>query len=172
MVLKISLMEKWGGIKIVKGENSSFHNNYNIKLDVIISKIYHENKKLFKYLFVGILTTSIDMSIYFLLLTNTSLEYLYANIISFNLCLLISFILNRTFTFKSSNNKAHFQFTSFVFVAYTQLILVQIILFVIVDLIFKNDAVLYAMVAKVIAMTIGFIYAFTLNNNLTFKIFK
>ncbi len=46
-------------------------------------------------------------------------------------------------------------------------------MFVFVDMVFNNpDSNVIVMVSKVIVAFIGFIYAFTLNKSLTFKLFK
>ena len=46
------------------------------------------------------------------------------------------------------------------------------LMFVLVDYVFGNDSTLYVMIANVIVAFIGFIYAFTINKSVTFKIFK
>ena len=45
-------------------------------------------------------------------------------------------------------------------------------MFFFVDFVFDNTSNYFVMLSKVIVAFIGFIYAFTLNKSLTFKIFK
>ena len=143
-----------------------------LQSDVAISKLYPDYRKLLKYLLVGLVTTTIDTSIYFLLLSGTQIEYFIANILSFQVGMVVSYYLNRRFTFQNSYKKVHFQLASFALVAYLQLLLGEAILFVLVDMVFKNDAILYAMIGKGVAIAVGFAFAFIVNKKLTFKIFK
>lgn len=143
-----------------------------LQADVIFSKFYPDYRKLLKYLSVGLVTTTIDTSIYLLLLSTTRIDYLIVNVISFHSGMVVSYYLNRTFTFRSQYEKVHFQLASFAIVAYLQLLLGEAILFILVDLVFKNDALTYTLIAKGAAIAVGFVFAYVTNKKLTFKIFN
>lgn len=146
--------------------------NLIVQADAAFSKIYKDYRKLVKSLMVGVLATLVDMAVLYLLKNDIGIFYLYSSIISYLTGMMVSFYLNKTFTFKNTYEKFHYQFASFAVVAFTQLILTTAMMYVLVDLIFNNDANAYVMGSKIIVAFLGFIYAFTLNKSLTFKIFK
>lgn len=142
------------------------------KADVVFSKVYPDYRKFFKYLVAGAIATAVDMSILFLIISHTEIYYQLAGIISYHAGMLTSFYLNRRFTFKSDYNKVHFQFASFALVAYTQLVLIQAVWFVLVEIIFRTNDDRLILASRAITVIIGFVYAFFINKALTFKIFK
>jgi putative flippase GtrA len=122
---------------------------------------------------VGVLATLVDMAVLFILINYFDVFYLSGQAISFLLGMCVSFYLNKNFTFRVKSGKVHFQFASFSIVAFTQYLLTLGLMFVFVDMVFNNpDSNAIVMVSKVIVAFIGFVYAFTLNKSLTFKIFK
>jgi len=143
-----------------------------LQSDVAISKLYPDYRKLLKSLMVGVLATMVDMVVLFTLNHYFALFYIFAKIVSYHLGMVVSFYLNKTFTFKNSYEKYHYQLASFALVAYSQMILTLALLFILVTYVFANDSTLYVMIANVIVAFIGFIYAFTINKSVTFKIFK
>lgn len=144
-----------------------------VKADATLAGVYKDYKKLVKALIVGVLATLVDMAILFILINYFDVFYLSGQAISFLLGMCVSFYLNKNFTFRVKSGKVHFQFASFSIVAFTQYLLTLGLMFVFVDMVFNNpDSNAIVMVSKVIVAFIGFIYAFTLNKSLTFKIFK
>ena len=122
---------------------------------------------------VGVLATLVDMAVLFILINYFDVFYLSGQAISFLLGMCVSFYLNKNFTFRVKSGKVHFQFASFSIVAFTQYLLTLGLMFVFVDMVFNNpDSNMIVMASKVIVAFIGFVYAFTLNKSLTFKIFK
>ncbi len=143
-----------------------------VKAEVVLAKVYPGYKKFFRYLTVGAVSTTVNLSLFTLLLSYTSLGYLLASILSYHAGMAFSYYLNRTYTFRSAYEKVHLQLASFAAVAYTQLLIVLLVLSLVVELGFRNDDVFYAVIANGIATVIGFIYAFVVNSRLTFKWFK
>ncbi|WP_048198112.1 GtrA family protein [Methanocella arvoryzae] len=143
-----------------------------LQAEIAISRFYPDYRKLVKSLMVGVLATLVDMAILFALDHYVGLFYIIAKIISYHVGMGVSFYLNKTFTFRNTYEKYHHQLASFALVAYSQMALTVALLFVLVQFIFQNDATLYVMIANVIVAFIGFIYAFTINKSVTFKIFK
>ena len=78
-----------------------------IQSDVAISKLYPDYRKLFKSLLVGVLATTVDMVVLFTLNHYFAVFYIFAKIISYHLGMVVSFYLNKTFTFKNSYEKYH-----------------------------------------------------------------
>lgn len=143
-----------------------------LQADVAFSRVYKDYRKLMKSFLVGVVATLTDMAILFLIINNTELWYLFAAIVSYHCGMVVSFILNKTFTFKNTYDKYHYQFMSFALVAYSQLILTTALLYLIVEQIFGSDTSTYVMIAKLMVSFVGFVYAFIVNKSLTFKIFK
>lgn len=147
--------------------------NVIIKADAVLASVYKDYRKLVKALMVGVLATLVDMAFLFVFVNFLGVFYLFGQAMSYLLGMAVSFYFNKTFTFRNKSPQVHFQFASFSIVAFTQYLLTLGLMFVFVDLIFNNpDSSAIVMVSKVIVAFIGFVYAFTLNKSLTFKIFK
>lgn len=140
------------------------------KVDLACSHVYLDYRQLLKYLSVGAVTTTISLLIFYIILRTTSLMDLYANIVSYHFGMFVSYYLNRVFTFRSTNEKVHLQLVSFVLVAYSQLLIVEIMLFITAHLIFHSNAIAIEMISNIIAIAVGFAYAYTVNKHFTFKI--
>jgi putative flippase GtrA len=140
------------------------------KVDFACSQVYSDYRQLLKYLSVGAITTIINLLIFYLIMRTTSLMDLYANIVSYHVGMFVSYYLNRVFTFRSTHRKVHLQLASFVLVAYSQLLIIEMILFVTAHLIFHSNAISIEMISNIIAIAVGFVYAYTVNKRFTFKI--
>jgi putative flippase GtrA len=147
--------------------------NVLVKADAVLASVYKDYRKLIKALMVGVLATLVDMGFLFVFINYFSIFYLTGQAMSYLLGMCVSFYLNKTFTFRVNSGKVHYQFASFSIVAFTQYLLTLALMFVFVDMVFNDPSSNYfVMLSKVIVAFIGFIYAFTLNKSLTFKIFK
>lgn len=142
------------------------------KAEVVLSRVYPDYKKFFRYLAVGAFSTAINMSAYALIVGYTAVGYLLAGVISYHAGMVFSFYLNRTYTFRNAYEKVHYQMASFALVAYTQLLIVELVLFLVMELVFRSDDDVHKLIAYGIAIAVGFIYAFIVNNRLTFSRFK
>ncbi|OPY29530.1 MAG: GtrA-like protein [Methanocella sp. PtaU1.Bin125] len=143
------------------------------KADTAFVGVYRDYKKLVKALMVGVLATLVDMAFLYIFKNYLDVFYLTAQAMSYLIGMSVSFYFNKTFTFRNRSNQVHFQFASFSIIAFTQYLLTLGLMFVFVDMVFNNpDSNVIVMVSKVIVAFIGFVYAFTLNKSLTFKIFK
>ncbi|MCD1294853.1 GtrA family protein [Methanocella sp. CWC-04] len=98
--------------------------------------------------------------------------YLYANICSYTLGMVISFYLNKYYNFKNTYKKVHYQFISFALVAVTGLVLNTALMYVFVHYLFSNDTSMFVMISKLIATFIVFIWNFFINKSVTFKVFQ
>ena len=63
------------------------------------------NKTEYRFLVVGVINTLIGLSIIYTLLYFTNLSELIANIIGYSFCIIISFMLNKFWTFNVKKNK-------------------------------------------------------------------
>lgn len=147
--------------------------NVLVKADAALVGVYKDYKKLVKALMVGVLATLVDMVFLYVFKNYLDVFYLTAQAMSYLLGMGVSFYFNKTFTFRNKSNKVHFQFASFSIIAFTQYLLTLGLMFLFVDMIFNDPSSnVIVMTSKVIVAFIGFVYAFTLNKSLTFKIFK
>ena len=147
--------------------------NVLVRADAALASVYKDYRKLIKGLMVGVLATLIDMAFLFVFINYFGIFYLTGQAMSYLLGMCVSFYLNKTFTFRVNSGKVHYQFASFSIVAFTQYLLTLALMFVFVDMVFNDPSSSYiVMLSKVIVAFIGFVYAFTLNKSLTFKIFK
>jgi putative flippase GtrA len=144
-----------------------------VKADAALVGVYKDYKKLLKALMVGVLATLVDMAFLFVFINFFGIFYLTGQAMSYLLGMAVSFYFNKTFTFRNKSNQVHFQFASFSVIAFTQYLLTLGLMFVFVDLVFNSpDSSIIVMASKVIVAFVGFVYAFTLNKSLTFKLFK
>jgi putative flippase GtrA len=144
-----------------------------VKMDSRLAGIYKDYRKLVKALMVGVLATLLDMAFLYIFINYFDIFYLTGQAMSYLLGMCVSFYFNKTFTFRVNSGKLHYQFASFSIVAFTQYLLTLALMFVFVDLVFNDpSSSSIVMVSKIIVAFIGFVYAFTLNKSLTFKIFK
>jgi len=147
--------------------------NVLVKADAAMAGVYKDYRKLIKALMVGVLATLVDMAFLYIFKNYLNVFYLTAQAMSYLLGMGVSFYFNKTFTFRNKSSKVHFQFASFSIIAFTQYLLTLGLMFVFVDMVFNNpDSNVIVMTSKVIVAFIGFVYAFTLNKSLTFKLFK
>jgi putative flippase GtrA len=147
--------------------------NVLVKADAALASVYKDYRKLIKALMVGVLATLVDMAFLYVFINYFGIFYLVGQAMSYLLGMGVSFYFNKTFTFRVNSGKVHYQFASFSVVAFTQYLLTLGLMFVFVDMVFNNpDSSTIIMGSKVIVAFIGFVYAFTLNKSLTFKLFK
>jgi len=148
-------------------------NDVLVRTDAALARVYKDYRKLVKALMVGVVATLVDMAFLYVFINFFGVFYLVGQAMSYLLGMGVSFYFNKTFTFRVMSGKVHYQFASFSVVAFTQYLLTLGMMFFFVDMVFNNpDSSVIVMASKVIVAFIGFVYAFTLNKSLTFKIFK
>ncbi len=123
-------------------------------------------KQFIRFGIVGVINTSLDFVIY-AFLTRLFLffdeHYLIANLISFSIATVNSYIFNKYWTFKDNSKQHKIQYTKFYLVSLCGLILTQTILYILVEL------GLYDLLAKAIAVGVVLFWNFFVNKFWTFK---
>lgn len=142
------------------------------KFDMMFSSVYADYKKFVKYLSVGIIATLADWSFFFMFINFTELFYLYALAASYFIGMVISFFLNKRYTFNNTYQKVHFQFATFAIVAMIGLALNEVLFFGFVHYIFASMDDFSLMASRVIVTLIVFVWNFIANKRTTFKIFQ
>jgi len=121
-------------------------------------------KQFVKFCLVGFTNVFIDFSVYIVLTRFFDVQYLLANIFSFIVAVSWSFILNRTWTFRNTENKVRQQYFKFFAVSLAGLLLNTLILYTLVD--FYN---FYDLLAKGMAVVLVTFWNFSVNRFWTFK---
>lgn len=140
--------------------------------DAILSRIYGDYRKLARYLGVGVITTLVDWVIFYLLIRYLYIFYLLALALSYFTSTILSFSLNKRYTFRNKFKKAHYQLLLFVAVAATGLALNEALVYSLVHFLFGSNASFGLMASRIIATIIVFLWNFALNKRITFKIFQ
>lgn len=100
------------------------------------------NKDFIKFLCVGVLNTAVGLLIIFLLLNVAGLNYWLSTFIGNSTGAVVSYFLNKTFTFKSdvSNKEAMWKFAAVILACYAVSYSVSYLLFKLVNIEWISDA--------------------------------
>jgi putative flippase GtrA len=123
-------------------------------------------KKFIKFCFVGLLNSILDVSIFVFLIEKIKSPLIVSNTLSFFSVVLISFFLNKFWTFRNNKNEKRIQFIKFFLVSLIGLMLSNILLYF-----FVKIGVFY-LLAKIIVIVLVVFWNFFVNNFWTFKVGK
>jgi putative flippase GtrA len=142
------------------------------KADTILSKMYKDYQKLMKYLGIGIVATLIDWMIFYALIGYFNVFYMMALAISYLTSTMLSFFLNKRYTFQNTYKKVHYQLASFFVVAVLGLCLNEALVYGMAQYIFNSDSDVLLMISRIFATLVVFIWNFALNKRITFRVFQ
>jgi len=142
------------------------------KADEALTGIYSDYRRLGRALMVGILATVVDTAFLFFFKLFLHADPVEAKAVSFLIGMGVSFYFNKTFTFRNTYDKPHYQFVSFLVIGFTQWLLTLVLFNLFIYGIFNNESAIFILLTQGIVAFIGFFYAFALNKSLTFKIFN
>jgi len=128
----------------------------------MLNKLYYNNKRFLSYSFFGGAGVLSDVSVYALLI-NFDVNYQIANAIGYFFGTLLSFFLNRKYTFKIEDN-VYKRLMLFFLVAFLGYLSSAILLYVFV-VIFSIDVIF----SKILTLFFVLLIQFTLNKKITFK---
>lgn len=128
-----------------------------------IKKVITKHQQLIKYGFIGCLCATLDFISFTILSTKLNLPIISANIISVNIGIISSFILNREITFKVKNKTA-LRFFSFYSVGLVGLAISSFMLIILVNRLGFNK-----IYSKAVTIIIVALIQFILNKYITFK---
>jgi len=122
-----------------------------------MKKFYDKYQEIINYLIVGVLTTVVSLSTYYLLVIfllnpEKPLELQIANIISWISAVTFAYFTNRKYVFKSKNKKIK-EATSFVSSRIASLLLDMLLMFIFVTLLNINDKIAKLIVQVFITVT-------------------
>lgn len=118
--------------------------------------------RMFRYAIFGLLGASSDLLVYSILVMG-SVPYLSANVVGYSLGTSISFLLNRTYTFKSRDYPL-VRFVSYFLVALTGLSVSSTLLQFFIDGLGIADSV-----AKLLTLPVVFLLQYSLNRSISFR---
>lgn len=120
-----------------------------------------------KFGIVGATNTAWDFGVYYLLTRGVfgfTLHFLTANIIAFSISVVNSYILNRAWTFRSTDGRHHVLFVKFLTVNLVTLGLYEVLLYLLI-----NRAHLFDLLAKLISIGVVMVWNFAANKMWTFR---
>lgn len=126
-----------------------------------IYSIYKKYEEVINYLIIGVLTTVVSLTTYYLCVftildPNNAIELQIANIISWICSVIFAYITNRVFVFKSKTKKIIKEIISFVSSRLLTLLLDMGIMFLMVTLMGINDK-LSKLVVQVIVIVLNYV---------------
>lgn len=130
---------------------------------MLINKMYQKHKEIILYLFFGILTTIIGVSLYYLLTffflnPNNYIELQIANIISWIISVLFAYLTNRVYVFKSDNQSKLQELSSFFTTRLITLLMDMVIMAVGVSLFKYNDR-LVKIISQIIVIISNYLFS-------------
>lgn len=131
--------------------------------------IYYKNPEVWNYLIVGVLTTVVSLSTYFIctitfLDPNKDVELQIANVISWIFAVTFAYVTNRIFVFKSKEKNIVKEATSFVGSRILSLFMDMATMFIIVSVCHLNDKI-----GKIVSQVIVTVANYFLSKLLVFK---
>ena len=134
-----------------------------------IREISKEHKEIISYIIVGILTTIVSLSTYYVcvltfLNPNIPIELQAANIISWIVAVAFAYVTNRIFVFSSKNENILLEIITFSGSRIVSLLIDMAIMFVTVSILGTNDKI-----AKIIVQMVVTVTNYILSKFLVFK---
>ncbi len=120
--------------------------------------------QLCKYGVAGGIGAGIDIGLYSIIITYSSLNYLLANAISFSIGTIIVYFLQKNWTFRYRNDKNILLFPKFLMVVAITYIFNNLILIICIELLHFNP-----ILSKLIQVFISFMWGYTINKTFVFK---
>ena len=156
-------------------KKNKLYNYYEYKPNFIVRfwrwgwGIYHKNEELWNYLIVGVLTTVVSLSIYFIctetfLDPTNEIELQIANVISWVFAVSFAYITNRVYVFKSKSKEIVKEATTFVSSRILSLLLDMLTMFIIVSVLHFNDKI-----GKIVTQVLVTVANYILSKMFVFK---
>lgn len=131
------------------------------------NKYYEKYKELIMYLIFGVLTTLVNIIVYFIQTDIFNIHYQVSNVIAWFISVTFAFATNKTFVFKSKKElkKDKFkEFISFYLFRVISLFIDLITMYILVDLLLVDD-----MVSKILSNVIVVIVNYVFSKMIIFK---
>ena len=128
-----------------------------------INNLYLKYKHIVNYLFFGVLSTLINLVIYYVLTITilnpkNAIHLQIANIVSWIGAVIFAYITNRKYVFESKNKKILKEFTSFFGARIITLLMDIVIMFIGVTLL-KQDDKIFKIISQVVVIVSNYIFS-------------
>ena len=128
-----------------------------------INNLYLKYKHIINYLFFGVLSTLINLVIYYVLTITilnpkNAIHLQIANIVSWIGAVIFAYITNRKYVFESKNKKILKEFTSFFGARIITLLMDIVIMFIGVTLL-KQDDKIFKIISQVVVIVSNYIFS-------------
>lgn len=122
-----------------------------------------KNERILWFFFIGIIASAIDLGLLYGFTSYLGIWYLLSATISYSIGIIVSYILNKYLTFHDKNRQYGVQFTSFVVISFSCLLVTLCIIWLAVEL-FSTGYLL----AKVLATCCAFFWNYYGQSRITF----
>ena len=119
------------------------------------------------YFFFAGMAAVTDIGTLYILTEYAHLYYLASAVIAYMLGMIVNYTMNKRFTFKNTNRSIGKQFSVFAIVASIGLGINLLVLYILV-----GSFGMYYLFAKIIALSISFVWSFTGHKYITFRLLK
>jgi putative flippase GtrA len=120
--------------------------------------------QLCKYGIAGGIGAGIDLGLYAIIITFTSVNYLLANAISFSLGTLVVYFLQKEWTFQYQEDKNVLLFSKYISFVMVTYLLNNLILIICIELLYITP-----ILSKVIQIFISFLWGYTVSKKFVFR---
>lgn len=115
-------------------------------------------KEVINYLIFGVLTTVVNIVVYWLLNTCLNVNYLVSNAIAWIISVLFAYITNRKYVFESKNSSMVNELVKFVSARLSTGIMDMIMMWLLVDVLFLNTMVSKVLV-NVLVIVLNYVFS-------------
>ena len=129
-----------------------------------MKNIIQKNKEIIMYLVFGVLTTVVNIVVYYIFSNLLHMNYLFSNAMAWFLSVLFAYVTNRKYVFDSKNNQIIKEAISFFGSRLASGIMDMMLMWFLVNFIIVNDVV-----AKVVVNVIVVILNYILSKLVVFK---
>ena len=129
----------------------------------LLPAIFGKFRNLILYGIIGTLCAGLDFLVFYTLTASLAMFYLHANILSVNVGITTSFLLNRKYNFKVTDNSMK-RFIIFISVGFGGLLLSSALLYFFIDILACGKVI-----SKIVSIVFVVFLQFLLNKYITFK---
>lgn len=123
-----------------------------------------KNNKLIRYIFFAIISSSLNVSVYYIFYTYILKSVLLANVIAYTISICFQFITNKKMVYKSKSTKYIQEFFKFSIVKMVAFLIDTSLLYILVNSLYVNN-----FIAKIISNCSTTMSNYTLNKKIVFK---
>lgn len=129
-----------------------------------MKKLIQKNKEVIMYLIFGVLTTLVNIVVYYILNDLLHIHYMVANVIAWIASVLFAYITNRKYVFESNGDSIIQEFSKFVGARLSTGLMDMVVMWLLIDVLHTNS-----MLAKIISNVLVVISNYVLSKLFVFK---